>query len=131
MTIMVLSLSLTQLLYFLTTQEFVPYSWHEVHEDWNYARLTAGDDLWVNYADRWCWVVLGYITFLTLGLGDELRTQYSCVLRRVGLGCLLERRKAVEKKVDSLSSWVSSMGVRAKSLVHRDGKSYISDRSTR
>lgn len=126
MTIMFLSLSLTQLLYFLTTQELVPYSWHEVHEDWNYARFTSGDDLWVNYADRWCWIVLGYITFLTLGLGDELRTQYSRVLHRIGLGFILKHRKIVGKKVDSLSGWVSSVGGRAKSLLYRNGKSDIS-----
>jgi hypothetical protein len=118
MTILTISLALAQMIFFLGGERLQPYSWHEVHADWNYARLTPSDGILANRYYRWSWIALGYSSFITLGMGDEVRKQYQDVLTKIGLGRFLKLRGegGITGSSERSSNWVSSVGSRAKLL---------------
>ena len=85
------------------SQEFLPYSWSEVHGDgWlSVKKMPTGNR--INF-DRWPPVGVGFLVFLLFGLGKDAMTLYRDWLNRVGIGKYLPDRFMAREKPGTRAS---------------------------
>jgi pheromone a factor receptor len=123
LTVLIPVLSIIQLINFVLMSSPRPYNWKVVHE-WNYARLIPSPEVKLGHSDRWCWIVLGYCSFLTIGMGDEMLRQYHDSIEKIGLGRFWPTHRGGKSAVTSgrRPSLFSSLGSKGKLLFAKSNK---------
>jgi hypothetical protein len=111
--------SLAQLIIFLEAGHMEPYSWEQTHAEWNYARLISSERTWGERAgSSWCWIVFGWVAFLTVGMGDEAMKRYREMFQRLKLDrvvcCGGGRSDSNAGGDERRSSWLESLGSKAR-----------------